>query len=217
MKPESPMSPSSLPCAVLLSADPLAPLLRALSQRCEQSGMPVHVCAPAEAPALFQSLPRLGQHPSLVLHAGEVPAAKSAMASTARDLETAWRSLCFDAAVSGQAAIEAMLPQGQGTLMFVGHASALHPDATAASLSAASAGLRSFAQSMARGFGPKGLHVVHLLLHGGVRPLGRLEPEDVAQAVWQLHQQHNSSWTHEMDLRPRPVPHVNRPMAPATL
>ena len=31
---------------------------------------------------------------------------------------------------------------------------------------------------------------------------GILNPDHIAQAYWQLHQQPRSAWTHEMDLRP---------------
>jgi len=33
-------------------------------------------------------------------------------------------------------------------------------------------------------------------------PDGLLHPDAIAEAYWQLHQQHRSAWTHELDLRP---------------
>ncbi len=31
---------------------------------------------------------------------------------------------------------------------------------------------------------------------------GLLNPDAIAETYWQLHQQHRSAWTHELDLRP---------------
>ena len=73
-------------------------------------------------------------------------------------------------------------------------------------------------QAMAREYGPKGLHVAHILIDGGIngerlktfRPDavaqrsedGLLEIDAIAEAYWQLHQQHKFAWTQELDLRP---------------
>ena len=31
---------------------------------------------------------------------------------------------------------------------------------------------------------------------------GILDPDAIAESYWQLHRQHRSAWTHELDLRP---------------
>jgi hypothetical protein len=33
-------------------------------------------------------------------------------------------------------------------------------------------------------------------------PDGLLDPDAIAETYWQLHVQHRSAWTHELDLRP---------------
>ena len=74
------------------------------------------------------------------------------------------------------------------------------------------------AQSMARELGPQGIHVAHSIIDGGIdtefirnlRPDfeaikakdGVLSPDAIAQAYVDLHKQHRSAWTHELDLRP---------------
>ena len=71
---------------------------------------------------------------------------------------------------------------------------------------------------MAREFGPQGIHVVHTIIDGvidGERARGQfaqfvaakgadglLQPDAIAETYWQLHRQHPSAWTHEIDLRP---------------
>jgi NAD(P)-dependent dehydrogenase (short-subunit alcohol dehydrogenase family) len=87
---------------------------------------------------------------------------------------------------------------------------------------AAKAALRSLAQSVAREYGPRGVHVAHIIIDGGIdgeilrsrAPQfaaeagddGLLKPEAIAETYWQLHLQHRSAWTHELDLRPSKEP-----------
>ena len=91
-----------------------------------------------------------------------------------------------------------------------------------AGFSAAKAGLRAMAQSMAREFGPQGVHISHVLIDGIVNGAivqqlglglgkfmlnrkgvdGGLVPDEIAKAFWMLHQQPANAWTHELDLRP---------------
>ncbi|MCK9608736.1 MAG: glucose 1-dehydrogenase, partial [Methylomonas sp.] len=83
---------------------------------------------------------------------------------------------------------------------------------------AAKAGVRALAQGMAREFGPHGIHVVHAIIDGvidGERARsqfakfveakgqeGLVQASAIAETYWQLHRQHPSAWTHEIDLRP---------------
>ena len=75
-------------------------------------------------------------------------------------------------------------------------------------------GLRALAQSMAREFGPQGIHVAHINIDGGImservkdmvkdRPEESfLEPDAIAEVYYGLHKQHRSAWSQEIDLRP---------------
>ena len=78
--------------------------------------------------------------------------------------------------------------------------------------------LRSVAQGMAREFGPRGLHVGHVIIDGVIDgdqvngrfpqlkeargEQGMLNIDAIADAFWMLHAQHPSAWTQELDLRP---------------
>jgi hypothetical protein len=68
-------------------------------------------------------------------------------------------------------------------------------------------------QSLAREFGPQGIHVAHVVIDGVLDlPAGRqmfngdssrlMSPEAIADQYWNLYTQHPSTWTQEMDLRP---------------
>jgi len=107
---------------------------------------------------------------------------------------------------------------GRGTLIFTGASASLRGKPGFAHFAAAKAGLRAIAQSMAREYGPHGVHVAHVVIDGGIngdrlrkaRPQiveergedGMLGIEAIAEAYWQLHRQPRSAWTHEIDLRP---------------
>jgi NAD(P)-dependent dehydrogenase (short-subunit alcohol dehydrogenase family) len=72
--------------------------------------------------------------------------------------------------------------------------------------------LRGLAQSMARELAPRGIHVAHFVIDGGIRSARRTEPADApdslldpdAIAASYLHvlQQPRSAWTCEIELRP---------------
>jgi NAD(P)-dependent dehydrogenase (short-subunit alcohol dehydrogenase family) len=111
-----------------------------------------------------------------------------------------------------------MLPQASGTVIFTGATASLRGRPTTAAFASAKAGLRAIAQSMARAYGPKGIHVAHVVIDGAIggekirdglpqvaRHLGddgMLSLEGLADAYWYLHRQERTTWTHELDLRP---------------
>ena len=137
--------------------------------------------------------------------------------SAARFEET-WRQNCFAGFLVGREAARRMVPLGRGTVIFTGASGSMRGKPRFAQFAAAKSGLRMVAQSMAREFGPQGIHVAHIVIDGGVggdRLLnafpaaaqmfgedGMLEPEAIAENYWQIHRQPRSAWSHEIDLRP---------------
>jgi NAD(P)-dependent dehydrogenase (short-subunit alcohol dehydrogenase family) len=84
------------------------------------------------------------------------------------DFETFWRVGCFAGFLVGQEAARRMLPHHKGTILFTGASGSLRGKPNYAHFAAAKAGLRMVSQSMAREFGPQGLHVAHILIDGGI-------------------------------------------------
>ena len=129
-----------------------------------------------------------------------------------------WRQNSFGAFLFGREGVKRMLPQQHGTLFFTGATASLRAKPPFTAFAVAKAGVRSLAQGMAREFSPHGIHVVHAVIDGvidGARarakfpqliaakgPDGLLQPDAIAATYWQLHLQHPSAWTHEIDLRP---------------
>jgi NAD(P)-dependent dehydrogenase (short-subunit alcohol dehydrogenase family) len=141
---------------------------------------------------------------------------------SAADFESAWRIGCFASFLVGREAARRLVPLGRGTIIFTGASGSLRGRPRFASFAAAKAGLRSVAQAMAREFGPLGIHVAHVIIDGGINgdrlndryperreqagPDGLLNIGAIADAYWQIHRQHRSAWTHELDLRPYKEP-----------
>ena len=134
------------------------------------------------------------------------------------DFEQIWREHCLAGFLTGRETARRMVPRGRGTILFTGASGSLRGSAYYAAFAAAKAALRAVSQSMAREFGPKGIHVAHVIIDGGIsgdRFLSRfpdaekergadslLSIDAIAEAYWQLHIQHRSAWTLEQDLRP---------------
>ncbi len=132
--------------------------------------------------------------------------------------EEFWRVGCFGGFLVGREAARRLVPLGRGTVIFTGASASLRGKPGFAHFAAAKAGLRMIAQSMAREYGPRGLHVAHVVIDGGIDgerlrrgvPAliaergedGLLGIDAIAEAYWQIHRQTRSAWTHELDLRP---------------
>lgn len=138
------------------------------------------------------------------------------LSTTPDQMEAAWRTNTLALLVLGQAAAEDMLKHGGGSIVVVGATAALRGGANFTSFAAAKASQRSLAQSMARGLGPRGIHVCYVVIDGlidipRVRAMdwatdmpddAYLLPDDIADAIWYLSEQPRSTWTFELDLRP---------------
>lgn len=134
------------------------------------------------------------------------------------DFESLWRLGCFAGFVFAREAARRFAPLGRGTVIFTGASASLRGRARFAAFAAAKMGLRGVAQSMAREFGPAGIHVAHVVVDGGIDgerlisrmparrdqagPDGLLDVDAIADTYWHIHGQHRSAWTQEVDLRP---------------
>ncbi len=125
-----------------------------------------------------------------------------------------FKANCAGAFYAAQQVLPAMVEAGRGTVLLTGATAALRGSARFSALAVGKFGLRALAQSMAREFGPQGIHVAHVIIDGQidtprVREMspGRedhtmLQPDAIAEAYWQLHSQNRTAWTLELDLRP---------------
>ncbi|WP_347883520.1 SDR family NAD(P)-dependent oxidoreductase [Pseudomonas aestiva] len=87
---------------------------------------------------------------------------------TAAQFEDFWRVGCYSGFLIGREAARRLMPLGRGTVIFTGASGSLRGKPGYAHFAAAKAGLRMIAQSMAREYGPKEVHVAHVVIDGGV-------------------------------------------------
>ncbi len=136
--------------------------------------------------------------------------------------EDFWRVGCFAGFLVGREAARRLVPLGRGTVIFTGASASLRGKPGFAQFAAAKAGLRMISQSMAREYGPLGIHVAHVVIDGaihGERVLkaypqmladrgadGLLDIDAIAESYWQLHRQQRTAWTQELELRPYKEP-----------
>ena len=138
--------------------------------------------------------------------------------------ELGWRMATFALFRVASAVCPRMEKRGKGTLIVTSATAAVRGNAGQHSHAAAMGGRRMLCQSLNAELGPKGIHVVHVLIDGAVdapdtlgKILGKdafqqlretrgaedglLVPERVADTYVHLANQHRSTWTHEIDLR----------------
>lgn len=124
--------------------------------------------------------------------------------------ELAWRTYTYGALLCSQEAVADMRETGGGTVIFCGAT----PGTGDFAYASAKAGTQRLAEAMARELGPKGIHVAHLLIGGGilnpdvyeetkdVNEEEYMDPESVVETCWHLIEQEKDAWTFELDLRP---------------
>jgi NAD(P)-dependent dehydrogenase (short-subunit alcohol dehydrogenase family) len=119
----------------------------------------------------------------------------------------------FGGFLVGQAAARAMLPRGHGSIFFTGATASVKGVSGSAPFAMQKFALRGLAQSMAREFQPQGLHIAHFVIDGGIAsglsksdetgtPDRWLDPDAIARTYLDVHRQHRSAWTSEVELRP---------------
>jgi NAD(P)-dependent dehydrogenase (short-subunit alcohol dehydrogenase family) len=121
---------------------------------------------------------------------------------------------CYGGFVVGQKAAQLMLERGNGSILFTGASASVKGYPNSSAFAIGKFGLRGLAQSMARELQPKGLHIGHFVIDGGIvkksgddRASGRgedgmLDPDAIAESYLQVHGQHRSAWSWEIELRP---------------
>jgi len=99
------------------------------------------------------------------------------------------------------------------TLIFTSATAAMKGSANCSSFATGKFAMRALAQSLAREFGPKGLHVAHAIIDGVIdiertkdykfdHPDAKISPDAIADSYWYLHTQPRTTFTNELDIRP---------------
>lgn len=116
---------------------------------------------------------------------------------------------CYGGFLVVQEAAKRMLPRGSGSVLLTGASASVKGFANSSSFAMGKFGLRGLAQSSARELAPQGIHVAHFVIDGAIKGANStakddslLDPDAIAQSYLDVHRQHRSAWTWEVELRP---------------
>lgn len=134
------------------------------------------------------------------------------------EVRRAMEVTAFGAFLMGQQAARLMLANPpldgcRGTILFTGASAGVKGFAKSASFAMGKFAQRGLAQSMARELHPQGVHVAWVNIDGGISDSRRseraddgsdrmLDPDAIATAYMNLIDQHRSTWSNELSVRP---------------
>lgn len=130
-------------------------------------------------------------------------------------VKTAILITAYGAFLMAQQASRRMLANQSGAILFTGASAGVKGYANSSTFAMGKFALRGLAQSLARELHPKGIHIGHFVIDGGIRnpnrpermdgdgnPDSMLDPEAIADSYLHFIDQPRSSWSWEIELRP---------------
>ena len=181
----------------------------------KETGASLHSCDASsieDVAALFTALDDSIGTPDLVVYN---PSARLRGPITDLDPETTRTAIevtCFGAFLVAQQAARRMLARGSGSILFTGASAGVKGFANSSVFAMGKFGLRGLAQALARELHPKNIHIGHFVIDGGIASERQdrkddgsdrmLDPDAIAEAYLQFHNQHRSAWAWEIELRP---------------
>jgi len=164
--------------------------------------------------SLFENVEREFGAPEVVLYNASARARGPLVDLKPAEVERALRTSAYGGFLVAQQAAKRMIPRGSGAIFFTGASASVKGYAQSAPFAMGKFALRGLAQSMARELQPKGIHVAHFVIDGGVRnpaagrveaadaPDSFLDPDAIAQTYLAVLKQPRSAWSLEVELRP---------------
>jgi NAD(P)-dependent dehydrogenase (short-subunit alcohol dehydrogenase family) len=186
-----------------------------LAALASETGAQLVACDAAQADEverLFAAVEGKLGAPDVVVYNASARARGPFVELNAADVEKAIRVSAFGGFLVAQQAARRMLPKAAGAIFFTGASASVKGYAQSAPFAMGKFALRGLAQSMARELSPRGIHVAHFVIDGGIRsdrrpesadkPDALLDPDAIAQTYLHVLQQARSAWTWEVELRP---------------
>jgi NAD(P)-dependent dehydrogenase (short-subunit alcohol dehydrogenase family) len=186
--------------------------LSSLAQEIGGVAFPVDAADPASVAALFDAAEAAIGVPEIVLFN-----ASGRVRGPVTDIDPELVRHAIEISAFGgflvlQQAAKRLAPLGRGAILLTGATASVKGFANSSAFAIGKFGLRGLAQSAARELAPKGIHVAHFVIDGGVRstlrpdpaeaPDSTLDPDAIAQAYLSVLAQHRSAWSWEVELRP---------------
>jgi NAD(P)-dependent dehydrogenase (short-subunit alcohol dehydrogenase family) len=166
----------------------------------------------ASVAALFDATTKRIGEPQIVLYNASQRVQGPLAELEPSAVERAIAVSAFGAFLVAQQAARQMIPHGRGAILFTGASASVKGFARSAPFAMGKFALRGLAQSAARELGPKGIHVAHFIIDGGVRskqraeaserPDSLLDPDAIAQTYVDVLRQPRNAWSFEVEVRP---------------
>ncbi len=188
-----------------------------LASLVKETGAFAIACDAAEAEqveAMFAALEAKWGVPDLVVYNAGYRARGPLVSLDPKEVERTIRVTGYAGFLVAQCAARRMLARGSGAILFTGASASVKGYAESAPFAMGKFALRGLAQSMARELAPKGIHVAHFVIDGGIArgtgdpragergADGMLLPDEIAKNYLHVYRQHRSAWTWEIELRP---------------
>ena len=167
----------------------------------------------------------IGPIEAVIYNLGAQIGDRNLQATSYRAFEMGWRLATFGLFRIASVVTPKMEERGRGTILVTSATAAVRGNKGQHSHAAAMGGRRMLCQSLNAEFGPKGIHIAHIIIDGavdapdtlgkmlgpekfqelretrGMEHDGLMLPAKIADTYYHLHQQHRSAWSHEVDMR----------------
>ncbi len=188
-----------------------------LASLVKETGAFAIACDAAEAEqveAMFAALEAKWGVPDLIVYNAGHRARGPLVSLDPKEVERTIRVTGYAGFLVAQCAAKRMLARGSGAIFFTGASASVKGYAESAPFAMGKFALRGLVQSMARELAPKGIHVAHFVIDGGIArgtgdpragergADGMLLPDEIAKNYLHVYRQHRSAWTWEIELRP---------------
>jgi NAD(P)-dependent dehydrogenase (short-subunit alcohol dehydrogenase family) len=167
---------------------------------------------PEEVAALFEVVVATQGVPDIVVYNASARARGPVTDLIPEEVARAISVSAYGGFLVAQQAARHMAARGSGAILLTGASASVKGYPNSSAFAMGKFALRGLAQSMARELSPKGVHVAHFIIDGGIRSSARpdpndspdstLDPDAIAETYWQIANQPRSAWTWEVELRP---------------
>jgi NAD(P)-dependent dehydrogenase (short-subunit alcohol dehydrogenase family) len=179
--------------------------LSPLARRLNATAFAADASSPASLVRLFSEVDGELGEPEVVLFNPSDRVRGDLLSLDMQAAAAAIQTTAVGALVTAQEAARRMLPKSRGSIFFTGATAGVKGFARSSVFAMGKFAVRGLAQSLARELGPKGIHVVHFVIDGGVvqggEALDLLSPRAIARSYMAALAQPSGAWSWELELR----------------